>query len=57
MPRKHLSRERLIEIGRKGGKATYRKLGRKFFRKISLQRKKFGGGRPRKQKPEEVLVA
>jgi hypothetical protein len=42
----------LSKIGRKGGKATYRKKGKKFFRSISLMRKNFKGGRPRKKKEE-----
>ena len=45
-----LSREHLAKIGSKGGKATRRKRGKAFFREISLMRKHFNGGRPKKNK-------
>jgi hypothetical protein len=48
----HYSKEYLAKIGKRGGKATFKKRGSKFFRTISLKRKKFRGGRPRKKKEE-----
>jgi len=54
----HYTKEYLAKIGRRGGKATYKKRGAKFFRAISLKRKTFRGGRPRKteeQKKKDAL--
>jgi len=50
---KHLTTEHLQKIGRIGGKTTKRRKGAKFYRSISLMRKSFKGGRPRKVKTEE----
>jgi hypothetical protein len=48
----HYSKEYLSKIGQRGGKATFKKRGSKFYRKISLARTNFRGGRPRKKKEE-----
>jgi hypothetical protein len=50
---KHLTTEHLQRIGRIGGKTTKRRKGAKFYRSISLMRKSFKGGRPRKVKTEQ----
>lgn len=42
--------EYLTEIGTKGGKRTLKRKGKKHFSKISLMRKNFRGGRPKKKK-------
>jgi hypothetical protein len=36
--------------GRKGGLKTLRKHGKDYFRRLSLKRRKFSGGRPKKTK-------
>jgi len=38
-----------VALGRIGGKATAKR-GSEYFRELSLRRKRFGGGRPRKKK-------
>jgi hypothetical protein len=40
----------LKKIGARGGKRTLKKKGKKFFGKISMMRKNFRGGRPKKVK-------
>jgi len=46
--RKKLPPDQMAKIGRVGGLATLKNKGSKFFSKISMRRKKFAGGRPRK---------
>jgi hypothetical protein len=43
--------QKMSKLGRRGGKATVRKKGKKFFSKISLMRRNCRGGRkPKIQK-------
>jgi hypothetical protein len=44
----HFSKAYLAKIGQRGGRNTYKKRGAKHFSKISMMRKSFKGGRPRK---------
>jgi hypothetical protein len=43
------SAEYLSKIGTRGGKKTLKRRGKKFYGEISLMRKKFRGGRPKKE--------
>jgi hypothetical protein len=44
--------KKMSKLGQKGGKATVRKKGKKFFSKISLMRRHCRGGRKPKVKPK-----
>jgi len=50
----HFSPEYLAKLGQKGGRATKRKRGSAWFRKLSKMRKHFGGGRPKKNKEDKA---
>ena len=53
---KKLTKTRATTIGAIGGKATLKRRGKKHFAKISMMRKSFKGGRPRKAKEGESNV-
>ena len=44
------------KIGRKGGRAILKKRGAAYFRKLSLRRKSFKGGRPRKGTIKPIIT-